>query len=166
VWNIWSWVMHTMSTQFWHKNQVWHLNVLPTLVQASKTYIEVQRTQKMQELLIFSFSLCGSFIFALAFYFSFFESVAESKYNSLFSVRLSSFWIELLTLAITTPLLCWLSIHVIGIALVKKACPYKCNQEHKQERRRCNPNCGWMFKLTSWGLTNHKDSETFSNRLI
>jgi hypothetical protein len=60
-------------------------------VQASKTYIEVQRTQKMQELLIFSFSLCGSFIFALAFYFSFFESVAESKYNSLFSVRLSSF---------------------------------------------------------------------------
>jgi hypothetical protein len=24
VWNIWSWVMHTMSTWFWHKNQVWH----------------------------------------------------------------------------------------------------------------------------------------------
>jgi hypothetical protein len=25
VWNNWSWVMHTMSTWFWHKNQVWHL---------------------------------------------------------------------------------------------------------------------------------------------
>jgi hypothetical protein len=24
VWNNWSWVMHTMSTWFWHKNQVWH----------------------------------------------------------------------------------------------------------------------------------------------
>jgi hypothetical protein len=24
VWNIWSWVMHMMSTQFWHKNRVWH----------------------------------------------------------------------------------------------------------------------------------------------
>jgi hypothetical protein len=23
VWNNWSWVMHTMSTQFWHKNRVW-----------------------------------------------------------------------------------------------------------------------------------------------
>jgi hypothetical protein len=23
VWNNWSWVMHTMSTLFWHKNQVW-----------------------------------------------------------------------------------------------------------------------------------------------
>jgi hypothetical protein len=23
VWNNWSWVMHTMSTWFWHKNQVW-----------------------------------------------------------------------------------------------------------------------------------------------
>jgi Na+/phosphate symporter len=29
------------------------LNVLPTLVQASKTYIEVYRTQRMQALLIF-----------------------------------------------------------------------------------------------------------------
>jgi hypothetical protein len=24
VWNNWSWVMHTMSTWFWHKNWVWH----------------------------------------------------------------------------------------------------------------------------------------------
>jgi hypothetical protein len=24
VWNNWSWVMHTMSTWCWHKNQVWH----------------------------------------------------------------------------------------------------------------------------------------------
>jgi hypothetical protein len=24
VWNNWSWVMHTMSTWFWHKNQVWY----------------------------------------------------------------------------------------------------------------------------------------------
>jgi hypothetical protein len=24
VWNYWSWVMHTMSTWFWHKNRVWH----------------------------------------------------------------------------------------------------------------------------------------------
>jgi hypothetical protein len=24
VWNNWSWVMHMMSTWFWHKNQVWH----------------------------------------------------------------------------------------------------------------------------------------------
>jgi hypothetical protein len=23
VWNNWSWVMHTMSTWFWHKNRVW-----------------------------------------------------------------------------------------------------------------------------------------------
>jgi hypothetical protein len=23
VWNYWSWVMHTMSTWFWHKNHVW-----------------------------------------------------------------------------------------------------------------------------------------------
>jgi hypothetical protein len=23
VWNKWSWVMHTMSTWFWHKNRVW-----------------------------------------------------------------------------------------------------------------------------------------------
>jgi hypothetical protein len=23
VWNNWSWVMHTMSTRFWHKNRVW-----------------------------------------------------------------------------------------------------------------------------------------------
>jgi hypothetical protein len=23
VWNNWSWIMHTMSTWFWHKNQVW-----------------------------------------------------------------------------------------------------------------------------------------------
>jgi hypothetical protein len=23
VWNYWSWVMHTMSTWFWHKNWVW-----------------------------------------------------------------------------------------------------------------------------------------------
>jgi hypothetical protein len=25
VWNNWSWVMHTKSTWFWHKNQVWHM---------------------------------------------------------------------------------------------------------------------------------------------
>jgi hypothetical protein len=25
VWNNWSWVMHPMSTWFWHKNRVWHL---------------------------------------------------------------------------------------------------------------------------------------------
>jgi hypothetical protein len=25
VWNNWSWIMHMMSTWFWHKNQVWHL---------------------------------------------------------------------------------------------------------------------------------------------
>jgi hypothetical protein len=25
VWNNWSWVMHTMSTWFWHKNWVWHI---------------------------------------------------------------------------------------------------------------------------------------------
>jgi hypothetical protein len=25
VWNNWSWVMHTMSTWFWHKNRVWHI---------------------------------------------------------------------------------------------------------------------------------------------
>jgi hypothetical protein len=25
VWNNWSWVMHTMSTWFWHKNRVWHM---------------------------------------------------------------------------------------------------------------------------------------------
>jgi hypothetical protein len=24
VWNYWSWVMHMMSTWFWHKNRVWH----------------------------------------------------------------------------------------------------------------------------------------------
>jgi hypothetical protein len=24
VWNNWSWVMHMMSTWFWHKNRVWH----------------------------------------------------------------------------------------------------------------------------------------------
>jgi hypothetical protein len=24
VWNNWSWVRHTMSTWFWHKNRVWH----------------------------------------------------------------------------------------------------------------------------------------------
>jgi hypothetical protein len=24
VWYNWSWVMHTMSTWFWHKNRVWH----------------------------------------------------------------------------------------------------------------------------------------------
>jgi hypothetical protein len=24
VWNNWSWVMHTISTWFWHKNRVWH----------------------------------------------------------------------------------------------------------------------------------------------
>jgi hypothetical protein len=24
VWNRWSWVMHKMSTWFWHKNRVWH----------------------------------------------------------------------------------------------------------------------------------------------
>jgi hypothetical protein len=24
VWNNWSWVMHTMSTWFWHKNRAWH----------------------------------------------------------------------------------------------------------------------------------------------
>jgi hypothetical protein len=24
VWNNWFWVMHTMSTWFWHKNRVWH----------------------------------------------------------------------------------------------------------------------------------------------
>jgi hypothetical protein len=23
VWNNWSWIMHTMSTWFWHKNRVW-----------------------------------------------------------------------------------------------------------------------------------------------
>jgi hypothetical protein len=27
VWNNWSWVMHTMSTWFWHKNWVWHVVV-------------------------------------------------------------------------------------------------------------------------------------------
>jgi hypothetical protein len=26
VWNNWSWVMHTMSTWFWHKNRVWQLD--------------------------------------------------------------------------------------------------------------------------------------------
>jgi hypothetical protein len=25
VWNYWSWVMHTMSTWFWHKNRVWQM---------------------------------------------------------------------------------------------------------------------------------------------
>jgi hypothetical protein len=24
VWNNWSWVVHTMSIRFWHKNWVWH----------------------------------------------------------------------------------------------------------------------------------------------
>jgi hypothetical protein len=24
VWNNWSWVIHTMSTWFWHKNRIWH----------------------------------------------------------------------------------------------------------------------------------------------
>jgi hypothetical protein len=24
VWNNWSWVMHMMSTRFWHENRVWH----------------------------------------------------------------------------------------------------------------------------------------------
>jgi hypothetical protein len=24
VWSNWSWVMHTMSTWFWHKNRIWH----------------------------------------------------------------------------------------------------------------------------------------------
>jgi hypothetical protein len=24
VWNNWSWVMHMISTWFWHKNRVWH----------------------------------------------------------------------------------------------------------------------------------------------
>jgi hypothetical protein len=27
VWNNWSWVMHMMSTWFWHKNWVWHVSV-------------------------------------------------------------------------------------------------------------------------------------------
>jgi hypothetical protein len=27
MWNNWSWVMHTMSTQFWHKNRVCHLSL-------------------------------------------------------------------------------------------------------------------------------------------
>jgi hypothetical protein len=28
VWNNWSWVMHTMSTWFWHTNQVWESSCL------------------------------------------------------------------------------------------------------------------------------------------
>jgi hypothetical protein len=28
VWNNWSWVMHTMSTWFWHKNRVWQMVLL------------------------------------------------------------------------------------------------------------------------------------------
>jgi hypothetical protein len=28
VWNNWSWVMHTMSTWFWHKNRVWQSLIL------------------------------------------------------------------------------------------------------------------------------------------
>jgi hypothetical protein len=29
VWNNWSWVMHKMSTWFWHKNWVWHTTTTP-----------------------------------------------------------------------------------------------------------------------------------------
>jgi hypothetical protein len=28
VWNNWSWIMHTMSTWFWHKNRVWQVSNL------------------------------------------------------------------------------------------------------------------------------------------
>ena len=55
------------------------LNVFLEQVQASKTYIKVPRTQMMQTLLIFfSFfflsQLCGSFLYALASFFSYFVS--------------------------------------------------------------------------------------------
>jgi hypothetical protein len=29
VWNNWCWVMHAMSTWFWHKNRVWHWRSKP-----------------------------------------------------------------------------------------------------------------------------------------
>jgi hypothetical protein len=32
VWNNWSWVMHTMSTWFWHKNWVWHASYKARMV--------------------------------------------------------------------------------------------------------------------------------------
>jgi hypothetical protein len=37
VWNNWSWVMHMMSTWFWHKNRVWqHLpNTLASLLKVN-----------------------------------------------------------------------------------------------------------------------------------
>ena len=52
------------------------LNVFLDLVQASKTYIKVPRTQRMQALLIFFLSfflsqLCGSFLYAHASFFYF-----------------------------------------------------------------------------------------------
>jgi hypothetical protein len=31
-WNNWSWVMHTMSTWFWHKNRVWQATVMPSRI--------------------------------------------------------------------------------------------------------------------------------------
>jgi hypothetical protein len=36
VWNNWSWVMHTMSSWFWHKNRVWQPPVTPSIKAKTK----------------------------------------------------------------------------------------------------------------------------------
>jgi hypothetical protein len=63
------------------------LNIFPTLVQASKTYQSIEDTKGASSSDFFVF-LCGSFIFAVAFYFSFFvEIAAKSEYNSIKPIK-------------------------------------------------------------------------------
>jgi hypothetical protein len=53
-----------------------------------------------------------------------------------------------------------------SVDLAKKANPYLCNEEHKQEQERKQLNCRWMINLTMLGSHKPMNGETVLDRLI
>jgi hypothetical protein len=43
VWNNWSWVMHTMSTWFWHKNRVWQMFSEAVMAELWVVWVKLRR---------------------------------------------------------------------------------------------------------------------------
>ena len=72
--------------------------------------------------------------------------------------------IETCNLSTTTPLVINRDTNLVDLA--KKANTYLCNEEHKQEQERTQPNCKCMINLTSWGLTNRRTVKLFLDRII
>ena len=62
-------------------------------------------------------------------------------------------------LSTTTPLV--INRDMDPVDLAKKANPYLCNEEHKQEQERMQPNCRWMIISRSWCLTNRWTAKLF-----